>query len=88
MMLGNGCPPWAFALPLNSPDFGTSRWQLRMEPYTNLCATEQAHYARLWPTSTDLCDAQSRQLSGGTADAPVERPALPPLTQGGTAIVP
>src|SRR6516164_2813539 len=28
MMLGNGYPPWAFALPLNSPDFGTSRWQL------------------------------------------------------------
>ena len=40
MMFGNGCPPWAFALPLNSPDFGTSRWQLRMEPYTNFWATE------------------------------------------------
>jgi hypothetical protein len=30
-----------------------------------------------WPASADLCDAQSRQLSGGTADAPVERPAVP-----------
>jgi hypothetical protein len=29
-----------FALPLNSPDFGTSRWQLRMEPYIILRAAE------------------------------------------------
>ena len=35
MMLGNGCPPWTFALPLNSPDFGTSRWQLTIELYTS-----------------------------------------------------
>src|ERR1700730_5092076 len=27
-------PPWAFALPLNSQDFGTSRWQLIIELYT------------------------------------------------------
>jgi hypothetical protein len=36
MMLGNGCPPWAFALPLNSPDLGTSRWQLTIELYASL----------------------------------------------------
>jgi hypothetical protein len=30
--------PWALALPLNSPDIGTSRWQLVIERYTNfLC---------------------------------------------------
>ena len=35
MMLENDCaPPWAFALPLNSRDFGTSRWQLIIELYT------------------------------------------------------
>jgi hypothetical protein len=27
--------PWALALPLNSPDIGTSRWQLVIERYTN-----------------------------------------------------
>jgi hypothetical protein len=29
------CPPWALALPLNPQDIGTSRWQLRIEGYTN-----------------------------------------------------
>src|SRR5262245_29297634 len=28
-------PPWALALPLNSPDIGTSGWQLAIECYRN-----------------------------------------------------
>src|SRR6516162_2676307 len=43
---GKRLPAVGLALPLNSPDFGTSRWQLTIELYTSSQSSERARDAR------------------------------------------
>jgi hypothetical protein len=44
--------PWALALPLNSPDIGTSRWQLVIERYTNFPCIRKGPKCPLVPISS------------------------------------
>jgi hypothetical protein len=66
------------------PVNGRPAGKLKIKGYTNFDPSERAKYDRFWSTSADLYDAPSRQLYRGTADAPVERSAPPPLTRTDT----
>jgi hypothetical protein len=63
-LLRNARPPWAPTLPFNPQDIGTSRWQLAIERYTNLLASERGP------------DGVFDSLGVG-ADPPKRSPAIP-----------
>jgi hypothetical protein len=52
---GNARRPMAPTLPLIEKDFGTSRWQLAIESYTNFARSWKGRGFRNWPDPVEPC---------------------------------